>query len=276
MIRFKDLTMRQITQFKWVKRPGAEAIVHEAMQPSVRFALSDILELPDTVYQDRAVEPEPEARRAYKIMFDKMRLITKNGEVVTAANEGVLNNKLLQVSLGYIYSDKKGVLKLPNDSRLDAVREIVVGTQRKVICFLPFIHALEGLAEELQKHTTIAVVNGSTPIGLRNKIFKDFQEKEDPHCLIAHPQCMSHGLTLTAASTIVWVGPTMSYETYEQANARIVRPGQTSKTLIVHIIGTPVERLAYRRLGERGMFQGMLLELFQSQDLDMVDNALCQ
>ena len=269
LARFKDMTMRQITQFKWVKKPGAQEIIHEAMQPSVRFSLSDVIELPATTYQTRQVELEGEAARAYRLMFDKMRLMTRNGENVTAANEGVLQSKLLQVALGYIYTDKKGVYNLPNEARLDAVREIAQGTSRKVICFVPYIHALEGVAAHLQKFTGVAVVHGQTPVAARNKIFRQFQDDPDgPHVIVAHPACMSHGLTLTAANTVVWVGPVNNYETYEQANARIVRPGQTSKTLIVHVVGTPVERLAYRRLSERGQFQGMLLELFHSQEME--------
>jgi SNF2 family DNA or RNA helicase len=268
LTRFRDLTMRQITSFKWIKRPGAMDIVQEAMQPSVRFALSDVVELPDTTYQTRVVELESEARRAYKIMFDKMRVLTNNGETITAVNEGVLQSKLLQLALGYIYTDKRGVMKLPNATRLEVVKEIVEATSRKVICFVPFIHALEGVAEYLQKYTTVAVVHGQTPVGARNKIFRSFMEQSEPHTIVAHPGCMSHGLTLTAANTIVWVGPTNSYETYEQANARIVRPGQVSKTLIVHVVATPVEKLAYKRLQERGTFQGMLLELFRQQELE--------
>jgi hypothetical protein len=66
----------------------------------------------------------------------------------------------------------------------------------------------------------------------------------------------------------VWFGLVNNFETYEQANARIIRPGQTDKTLILHLVGTPVEKLAYRRLQERGSFQGMLLELFRQQELD--------
>jgi len=269
MARFKDMTMRQVSTFRWVKKPEASRIVHEAMQPSVRFALSDVIELPATTYQTRDIGLEDEAKRAYKLMMDKMRVMTRNGENITAANEGVLQSKLMQVALGYIYTDAKGVYKLPNESRLEAVQEIVEATSRKVICFVPFIHALEGVAKHLQQHTSVAVVHGQTPIGQRNKIFQKFQQDPDePHCIVAHPACMSHGLTLTEANTIVWVGPVNNYETYEQANARIIRPGQTSKTLIVHIVGAPVEKLAYRRLQERGTFQGMLLELFHSQDLE--------
>jgi SNF2 family DNA or RNA helicase len=268
LVRFRDMTMRQVSTFKWVRRPQAQEIVQEAMQPSVRFALSDVVELPSTVYQTREVDLEPEAKRAYKLLFDKMAIMTNKGQTVTAVNEGVLQSKLLQVALGWIYTDRKGIYVLPNEPRLDAIREVVEGTSRKVIVFVPFIHALEGIAAYLQKSTSIAVVHGSTPVGMRNKIFRQFQEESEPHTIVAHPGCMSHGLNLTSASTIVWAGPTNNYETYEQANARILRPGQKHKTLVVHITGTPVEKLSYRRLAERGTFQGMLLELFRNQELE--------
>src|SRR5262249_3194568 len=76
-VRFRDLTMRQVTQFKWLRRQGAQALIHQQMQPSVRFALEDVAELPETTYRQIQVPLEPEAQRAYKMMFDKMRLLYK-------------------------------------------------------------------------------------------------------------------------------------------------------------------------------------------------------
>jgi SNF2 family DNA or RNA helicase len=269
MVRFKDMTMRQVTGFKWVKRPNAMDIVHTAMQPSVRFALSDVMELPPIAYRTQTVELEYTARLAYKLMFDKMRLKTNDGETITAVNEGVLQSKLLQVACGFIYTDKKGVFRLPIGPRLEALIDIAAATSRKFIVFVPFIHALEGVAEALQKAgEQIAVVHGQTPVGVRNKVFRAFQEDSEPRGIVAHPACMSHGLTLTAANTVIWYAPINNYETYEQANARVRRPGQTDKTLIVHLVGTPVERLMYRRLQDRASFQGMLLELFHQQELE--------
>jgi SNF2 family DNA or RNA helicase len=268
LTRFKDMTMRQITGFKWVNRPQAMDIVYEQMQPSVRFALSDVTELPPTIYRDHQVNLEADTRKAYKLLFDKAAMMTQKGEVVTAVNEGVLQSKLLQVSLGYVYSDKGAKIKLSNNNRIDTLSELVASTSRKVIVFVPFIHALEGVAAALQQETSVAVIHGGSPVGYRNKTFRAFQEEPEPRVIVAHPGCMSHGLTLTAANLIVWFGPTNNYETYEQANARIVRPGQLSKTIIAHLIGTPVERLAYKRLRERATFQGMLLELFHQQVLE--------
>ena len=79
---------------------------------------------------------------------------------------------------------------------------------------------------------------------------------------------MAHGITLTAANMIVWYSPVHSLELYEQANARIARPGQKFKTTIVHLVGTAVERATYARLKERAKLQGMLLELFHAQHLE--------
>jgi SNF2 family DNA or RNA helicase len=265
--RFRDLTMNQITQFRWVRKQGAKEIIHNQMQPSVRFALNDVTELPQTTYRRFDVPLEPLAAKAYKMMLDKLRIQTDNGESITAANEGILQSKLLQVACGFIYTDDKGVLQLPVGPRLDTLSAIVESTDRKFIVFVPFVHALEGVAAHLlAADEDIAVVHGGTPVGLRNKVFRAFQEGVSPRGIVAHPGCMAHGLTLTSANTIIWYSPTNSFETYEQANARIVRPGQTSKTLIAHLVGTSVERAVYQRLQDRKSFQGLLLDLFHQQD----------
>jgi SNF2 family DNA or RNA helicase len=266
--RFQDLTMRQVSNFKWVERPEANTIIAEQMQPSVRFTRDDVQELPPTTYVTREVKLEPEAARAYKLLFDKMVMLTQTGQTITAVNEGVLRTKLMQVACGYIYTDKHKVFVLPNQARLNALHGAVNETSRKVIVFVPYVHALEGIAKYLDKQKeSVALVHGGTSSAARNRIFRAFQTEDKPRVLVAHPQCMAHGLTLTAANTIVWYSAIDSYEIYEQANGRIVRPSQTSKTLIVHLAGTPVEKASYTRLKQRASFQGMLLELFRNQEV---------
>ena len=269
MLRFRDLTMHQLSQFRWVPKPESVGIVHQAMQPSVRFSLDDVVELPATSYVDRAVRLEPLAADAYRKLVTKMATVTAKGEPISAVNEGILQNKLLQVACGYIYTDAGGVYQLPNNGRLDALRDTVGETDRKVIVFVPYIHALQGITNFLRKHgETVELVYGGTSRNERDRIFRAFQNETTPRILVAHPVCMSHGLTLTAANIIVWYAPVQSLETYEQANARIVRPGQKHKTLIVHLLGTKVESMTYARLKSRARMQGLLLQLFQDQALE--------
>jgi SNF2 family DNA or RNA helicase len=100
----------------------------------------------------------------------------------------------------------------------------------------------------------------------RNKIFQAFQASQrDPRVLVAHPKCMSHGLTLVEAATIVWWAPITSNDIYNQANARITRQGQTRRTTIIHLTATAVEREAFKRLELRQNMQGMLQRLVEKQ-----------
>jgi len=267
--RFRDLTMVQVSQFKWAERSGANDLIYETMQPSVRYTLDDVQELPPVVQLDHKIELEPKAQAAYRAMFVKLRMMSDKGEI-TAANEGVLQNKLLQVACGFMYTDDRQVLTLPNQSRLEALRDFVASSSNKVIVFVPFVHALQSIKDYLSKQgESVELVYGGTSKGTRDRIFADFQKNPlAPRVIVAHPQCMAHGLTLTAASTIVWYTATNNPEHYEQANGRIRRPGQKNKQLIVHLTGTPVERIAYARLKARGRMQGMLLELFHHQELE--------
>ena len=265
---FQDRTMRRLSQFRWIPRPEANAIVQTAMSPSVRFTREDVMELPPCSFVDRAVMLDDDAAKAYQMLYAKARMLTQAGESISAVNEGILQSKLLQVSCGFIYTDKKTIYALPTKARLQALEEVLAETDRKVLVLVPFIHAMTGVASYLRKKDhDIAVVHGGTSRGTRDKVFTSFQTEASPRIIVAHPQCLAHGLTLTAANTLIWYSPTTSLEIYEQANARINRPGQTSKTLIVHMVGTPVERATYQRLRSKQRMQNCLLGLFAQQEL---------
>lgn len=261
---FQRQVLTQITQFKWIERPEAKEIVHEAMQPAVRYKRDDCVELPEVSYQSRQVKLSAEQQRVYSEMMKKLKLGFQEG-TVTAANEGVLFSKLLQVASGWVYTNDRKVVSLPNQDRIDQLLEVLDEAEGKVIVFVDFIHAAEQVYDILLKSKVHAsLVTGQTPSNARNHIFTAFQSAAFPRVLVAHPRCMAHGLTLTAANTIVWFTPTTSLETYEQACARITRPGQTRKSLIVHLTGTPVESKLYRRLQQKATTQGSLLEMFES------------
>src|SRR5690606_10372756 len=103
---FKRQTMRQISQFVWIAKDDANDIVFGAMQPAVRFKRDDCVELPPVVYQTRKVTLSQQQERAYKMMMSKLRIAFQEGEV-TAANEGVLFSKLLQIAAGWVYTKDK-------------------------------------------------------------------------------------------------------------------------------------------------------------------------
>ena len=86
-----------------------------------------------------------------------------------------------------------------------------------------------------------------------------------PHVLIAHPGTMSHGLTLTSASSIIWYGPINSNDQYVQANGRVERIGKRTVSNVIQIISTPLEERMYKRLENKQKLQGLLLDLIQQE-----------
>lgn len=260
---FRDQVMRKLTQFKWAARDNALQVVSDVMRPSVRFSREDCIDLPPTTYVTRQVDLTPEQRKAYKEMLSKLHTEVGSGQI-TAVNEAVKLSKLVQILAGVAYTDDE-TITIPAGPRVDLVREIIEQADAKVIVFVPLTGALHMLAEELRKDYTVEVVHGGVSKTERDRIFGAFQKAKDPRVLVANAAAMSHGLTLTAANVIVWYAPTTSNEIYEQANARIVRPGQKLNTLIVHIEASDVERRMYERLQHKGKMQGVLLNLLKGE-----------
>lgn len=258
--KFRDETMNQVTQFRWVPRARASEIVNGVMQPSIRYALEDCIDLPPTIHQDREAPLTSQQAGHYKELLREA--VTLVGDsMVSAVNAGVLLNKLVQAACGVLYGPDGEVLEIDFGPRLNVLKEVIEECNEKVIVFVPLTGALRVVERELSKDWPVAVVDGSVSSTRRNEIFRKFQMEEEPRVIIANAQTMAHGLTLTAASTIVWYAPVHSNEIYQQANARIVRPGQTKVTNIVHIQGTQAERKIYSKLQERGRMQDVVLEL---------------
>lgn len=261
---FRDKVMRQLTQFKWAARPDANDTIYQMMQPAIRFSLDDCTDLPEQTFITREVELTPEQKKAYKDMLSKLATDYQGGQIL-AVNEAVKANKLIQIACGVAYGTGGEEIVIPSKPRLDVVKEIIEESEGKVIVFVPLTGALESVASELRKEFTVETVHGGTSKNERDRIFGEFQRNDEPRVLVANAAAMSHGLTLTAATTIVWYAPVHSNETYEQACARVRRPGQTKTTVIVHIAGTDVERRVYKRLQDKQSMQGLLLEMMKER-----------
>lgn len=261
---FRDKVMRQLTQFKWAARPDANDTVWQMMQPAIRFSLDDCTDLPEQTFITREVEMTPEQKKAYKDMLSKLATDYQGGQIL-AVNEAIKANKLIQIACGVAYGTGGEEVVLPAKPRLDVLKELIEASEGKVIVFVPLTGALEAVASELRKEWSVETIHGGTSKTERDRIFGEFQRHPDPRVLVANAATMSHGLTLTAATTIVWYAPVHSNEVYEQACARVRRPGQTRTTVIVHIAGSDIERRVYKRLQDKQSMQGLLLDMMKER-----------
>ena len=260
---FRSIVLTKVTQFQWVPKTTSPAYVHNILQPAIRFEKKDCLDLPPVTHTERDAPLTPQQAKYYKILKDEM-LLEAAGEEVSAVNAATKLNKLLQISGGAVYTDTGEVLHFDVSNRITTVLEAIEETSNKVLVFVPFTHTIELLRERLEKEKiSCAVINGKVPVNKRSEIVHQFQTATDPHVLLIQPQAASHGLTLTAADTIIWYAPVTSVETYLQANARIDRPGQKNAMTIVHIKGSPVEDRLYTMLRDNIGNHEKLIDLYR-------------
>jgi len=262
---FREQVMMKIGQWKFVPRPESVEIVKHILQPAVRYTRDECFDLPETMIQTRQVELTAEQKKHYAQMLRHFVTEAASEGTITAVNEAVKIQKLVQIACGVAYGDDGQNILLDCSPRVNLVKEVIEEAGEKVIVFVPLTGTLHMLEQELSKHWSVGVVNGEVSANERNRIFHGFQHEKDPHVLIAHPGTMAHGLTLTTASTIIWYGPINSNEVYVQANGRIERIGKTRVSNIVHIEGTDLEHKMYERLRNKQKLQGLLLEMIQQQ-----------
>lgn len=262
---WKEAVLIQISKYKWIPRNDAGDRVYAALQPAVRFNKRECIDLPDIVYQMRDIPLTPQVTAYYKKLKTQL-MIEAAGEEISAVNAAANLNKLLQISGGAVYTDSKEVVEFDISPRLTALREVLDETSNKVIVFVPFLHTIELVSGFLTNEGfSNEIICGEVSASNRASIINRFQNQSDPRVLVIQPQSAAHGITLTAADTIVFWSPVMSVETYLQCIGRIERVGQQNKMTIVHLRGSEVERRVYSMLQGKVDHHQKLVDLYKQE-----------
>tara|TARA_R110000851_G_scaffold123723_1_gene253607 strand:+ start:19 stop:1182 length:1164 start_codon:yes stop_codon:yes gene_type:complete len=260
---FRDMVMRKVTQFRWIVKPEATDLVFNVLQPAIRFTKEECLDLPDMTYVKRKVELTRQQQKYYNLLKKKLTMKIHEDEV-SAVNAAVVMNKLLQISAGAVYTDEGDTLEFDIKHRYKVLREVIDESSQKVLVFVPFKHTIDILTDKLRSDgITTDVIRGDVPVAKRTDIFKRFQTTSDPRVLVIQPQSAAHGVTLTAANTVVWWGPTPSLETYAQANARVHRSGQKHPCTVVQLQGSAAEKRVYALLDNRIDVHTKMIDLYK-------------
>jgi SNF2 family DNA or RNA helicase len=262
---WRDKVMLPISRFKWVPKSDAKQQVFDALQPAIRFAKADCLDLPELMYQTREIPLTSQVKHYYKELKNQL-FIKAAGEEISAVNAAAMLSKLLQISGGAMYTDTKEVVEFDVSPRLNALMEVLEETEHKVIVFVPFTHTIELVSRFLnQQGVANEIINGAVSATGRSEIINRFQTQENPRVLVIQPQAASHGVTLTAANTVVFWSPVMSVETYLQCIARIDRVGQKNSMTVVHLQGSEAERKIYAMLQNKVNLHEGLVELYKQE-----------
>jgi SNF2 family DNA or RNA helicase len=255
----QQMLMNKLDQYRYIPKPDAVDTAFKMLQPSVRFDLDAVVELPEVVYRTIDVPLTPQQTATYAKLAKDFKVMLDNKEI-TAVNAGVVMSKLLQVSGGWIYTGDKSVVDVEAEPRHQMLVDLIEEAEHKVLIAVPYRHAIEGLSKVLEKAGIEHVcVHGETT--KRDQILNLYQNTSKYKAMLAHPQCLAHGVTLTAADTVIWYLPITSLDIYDQFNARITRVGQKHRQQVLHLQSTIVEKKVYAMLRGKQKIQNALLQL---------------
>lgn len=262
---WRDKVMHQVSRFRWIPRPNSKQDVFKALQPAIRFAKDECLDLPDVMYQTRFIPLTAQATKYYKELKNQM-LIEMSGESITAVNAAAGLNKLLQISGGAVYTDDKKIMEFDVAPRLNVLMETIEETEHKIIIFVPYRHTITMVSEYLTANKiSNEIINGDVTATKRADVINRFQTSDEPRVLVIQPQSASHGVTLTRANVVVFWSPVMSVEVYLQCIARMDRVGQKNKMTVVHLQGSDVEKRMYAMLRGKVDAHTALVDLYKEE-----------
>ena len=188
---FRDKVMLKISTFKYIPKPEASQIVHNLLQPAIRYTKEECLDLPEVMHTEREVPLTAQQEKYYKLLKKEM-LFYAAGNEVSAVNAAVQMNKLLQISAGAAYSDTGEVIEFDCSARLKEMVEVINQSSHKVLIFANFKHSIGTIRTHLDKHKiTNEVIHGGISANRRTVIFNDFQTQPDVRVLIIQPQAAS-------------------------------------------------------------------------------------
>lgn len=214
-----------------------------------RVTKAECLDLPAITEEVRSVELEPKARKIYdSLQRESFAELTK-GEV-SAVNVLTKLLRLSQATGGHL-TDDDGVSHEISTAKLDALEDIIDSAMdegKKLVVMARFIPELDDIEALLEKkHIGYAVIRGG--VKHRDEEINRFQN--DPECrvFVGQESAAGLGITLTAASTMVFYSLNYSMSDFEQAKARIHRVSQTENVHYIYLIAkATVDRKVLRAL----------------------------
>ena len=218
---------QKIVKFKNLAQLGQLVSPH-----SYRILKKDCLDLPDKVYTKREVELSDEQKQAYAEMKTNAMTMLK-GQSATALNVLTQLIRLHQITCGHMKTDDGDIINFKN-LRLDELMQILGETTGKVIIWANYIHDILSIEKAIKEEfgrNSYCTYYGATKAEDRQKCIYDFQNSEnDCRFFIGNTQTGGYGITLTAASTVIYYSNNYDLEKRIQSEDRAHRIGPVSYT----------------------------------------------
>jgi SNF2 family DNA or RNA helicase len=210
----------------------------EKIKPfSERVLKDDCLDLPKKTYMKRMVTMTGPQEKVYKEM-KKYAMAQLDGKQVTTSTVMVQLMRLHQITCGHFTADDGTVQEIPS-RRVDELLDILDEVEGKAVIWSHYQKDVQRIIKEIKKkHGEGSVVDyyGLTPQDERQNNIKKFQEDDTCRFFVGTTQTGGYGITLTAASTMIYFSNGYDLEKRQQSEARIDRIGQEKPMTYIDIM----------------------------------------
>ena len=204
---------------------------------SYRVLKDDCLDLPKKTFMKRIITLTAEQEKVYKQMKE-MALAQLNGKLLTTANALTQLMRLHQITCGH-FKANDGSIQIVKNNRLSELINLLDEVEGKAVIWAHYQYDVQTIIEAIKKEygdDSVVDYYGKTPNDERQDNIKKFQEDPRYRFLVGTPATGGYGITLTAASTMIYYSNGYDLEKRQQSEARIDRIGQTKPMTYVDII----------------------------------------
>jgi len=192
-----------------------------------RATKAECLDLPETTDIIRKVELEPQAMLLYRNLVKDSYAELSEGEV-TITNVLTKLLRLSQLTGGFLGSDDSSKAEQVSTAKLKVLEDIIdsaLEENKKLVVIARFIPEINAICRMLDKKgVRYSLLTGS--VKDRDEQVAQFQNYPDVPVFVGQIATAGLGITLTAASTMVFYSLDYSMSNFEQTKARIHRAGQ--------------------------------------------------
>ena len=204
---------------------------------SFRALKKDCLDLPDKIYHTRIIPMSKEQAEVYEHLKNYARAVLGDEEA-TYANKLTEIIKLHQVANGFVVTDDGTIKDLPC-SKITELHNVLEETTGKVIIWANYIHNIKQIQDSLVKkygQKSVVVYYGEVSVQQRHDNVHAFQNDSNVQFFVSNPATAGRGLTLTAATTVIYFSNNFNLEERVQSEDRAHRKGQTNRVNYINLI----------------------------------------
>tara|TARA_R100001244_G_scaffold387_1_gene818 strand:+ start:1336 stop:2778 length:1443 start_codon:yes stop_codon:yes gene_type:complete len=227
-------TFRQVVGYQ-----NIEELTAKVGEFSYRVLKKACLDLPDKVYKRREVELTPEQRKIYKEIKEYAIAELESHEIVSVTSVLTQILRLHQVVCGFVKHDKGTEVEIKNN-RTNELLNVLEELQGKTIIWANYQYDIKRITRTLQETTgaeSVATYYGGTPEDERQPIIDRFQDPNSKlQYLVSNVQTGGYGITLHAASNVIYYSNNYDLEKRLQSEDRAHRIGQVNKVTYIDLL----------------------------------------